>query len=80
MNTLSTTVSQLNSNQQNLAASNYLGKSVTMNNGNGSTVSGLVTAVDVSGTTPTLQVNGTSYPLTSLISISSASSSTTASN
>jgi flagellar basal-body rod modification protein FlgD len=77
VSTLSTTMSQMSSNQQNLAASSYLGQMVTMNTGNNSTVSGLVTGVDLSGTTPNLQVNGTSYPLTSLLSVSSASSSTT---
>ena len=77
VSTLSTTMSQMSSNQQNLAASSYLGQMVTMNTGNNSTVSGLVTGVDLSGTTPHLQVNGTSYPLTSLLSVSSASSSTT---
>ena len=77
VSTLSNTMSQMSSNQQNLAASSYLGQMVTMNTGNNSTVSGLVTGVDLSGTTPNLQVNGISYPLTSLLSVSSASSSTT---
>jgi flagellar basal-body rod modification protein FlgD len=78
VSTLSTTISQMSSNQQSLAASNYLGQVVTMSDGNNSKVSGTVTAVDLSGTTPTLQVNGTYYPLTSLLSVSSASATTTA--
>jgi flagellar basal-body rod modification protein FlgD len=77
MNTLTSTVAQLSSSQQNLGASSYLGKTVKMNDGNNSTVSGVVTSVDLSGTTPTLQVNGTSYPLTSLLSVSSTPASTT---
>ncbi len=77
VSTLSTTISQMSSNQQNLAASSYLGQMVTMNAGNNSTISGVVTGVDLSGTTPNLEVNGTSYPLTSLLSVSSASTSTT---
>jgi flagellar basal-body rod modification protein FlgD len=77
VNTLSTAVSQMSSNQQNLAASSYLGQMVTMNTGNNSTVSGKVTAVDLSGTTPNLEINGTFYPLTSLLSVSSAASSNT---
>jgi flagellar basal-body rod modification protein FlgD len=77
VNTLSTAVSQMSSNQQNLAASIYLGQMVTMNTGNNSTVSGKVTAVDLSGTTPNLEINGTFYPLTSLLSVSSAASSNT---
>jgi flagellar basal-body rod modification protein FlgD len=76
MNTLTSTVAQLSSSQQNLGASSYLGKTVKMNDGNNSTVSGVVTSVDLSGTTPTLQVNGTSYPLTSLLSVSSTPAST----
>jgi flagellar basal-body rod modification protein FlgD len=77
MNTLTSTVAQLSSSQQNLGASSYLGKTVKMNDGNSSTVSGVVTSVDLSGTTPTLQVNGTSYPLTSLLSVSPTPASTT---
>jgi flagellar basal-body rod modification protein FlgD len=78
VSTLSTTISQMSSNQQNLAASSYLGQMVTMNTGNNSTVSGVVTGVDLSGTTPSLMINGTSYPLTSLLSVSAAPSSTNA--
>jgi hypothetical protein len=62
----------MSSNQQNLAASSYLGQMVTMNTGNNTTVSGVVTGVDLSGTTPNLRINGISYPLTSLLSVSSA--------
>jgi flagellar basal-body rod modification protein FlgD len=72
VSTLSTAVSQMSSNQQNLAASSYLGQMVTMNTGNNTTVSGVVTGVDLSGTTPNLRINGISYPLTSLLSVSSA--------
>jgi flagellar hook assembly protein FlgD len=79
---LSTTVSQMSSSQQNLAASSYLGRVVTMNGSNSTKVSGPVTAVDLSGTTPTLQVNGTYYPLGSLVSVSAAAatSNTTTAN
>jgi flagellar basal-body rod modification protein FlgD len=80
VNTLSTTISQMSGNEQNLAASTYLGRTVTMNNGNSGTVSGQVTAIDFSGTTPTLQINGTYYPLTSLLSVSSAPAASTAAN
>ena len=80
VSTLSTTMAQMSSNQQSFAASSYIGQKVTMDNGNGSTVSGVVTGVDLSGTAPNLQINGTSYPLTSLLSVSSAAASTTPSN
>jgi flagellar basal-body rod modification protein FlgD len=77
VSTLSSTISQMSSNQQSFAANSYLNQMVTMNNGNNGTVSGVVTGVDLSGTTPGLVVNGTSYPLTSLLSVSSAASSNT---
>lgn len=77
MNTLSSTVSVMSSSQQQLAAVSYLGRNVTMDNGNSGTAVGTVTAVDTSGSTPQLQVNGTYYPLTSLLSVAPASPSTT---
>jgi flagellar basal-body rod modification protein FlgD len=72
VNTLSNTVSVMSSSQQQLAAVSYIGANVTMNNGNNGTVSGQVTSVDTSGSTPQLQVNGTYYPLTSLLSVAPA--------
>jgi flagellar basal-body rod modification protein FlgD len=77
VNTLSSQVSLLASGQQQLAAVSYLGCTVTMNNGNNGTVSGTVTSVNTSGATPQLQVNGTYYPLTSLISVAPAPALTT---
>jgi flagellar basal-body rod modification protein FlgD len=77
VNTLSTTISQMSNNQQSLAASTYLNQSVTMNNGHNGTVSGVVTGVDLSGITPGLVVNGTTYPLTSLLSVSAPAASST---
>ena len=79
VNTLSNTISLMRSDQQNLAATSYLGRVVTMDDGNSSTVSGTVTAVDTSGATPNLEINGKYYPLTSLLSVSSAPASTAAS-
>ena len=72
MNTLSSTVAVMSSSQQQLAAVSYLGANVTMNNGKNGTVSGTVTSVDTSGSTPQLQVNGTYYPVTSLLSVAPA--------
>jgi flagellar basal-body rod modification protein FlgD len=77
VNTLSSTVSTMSNSQQQLAAVSYLGATVTMSNGNNGTVSGQVTSVDTSGTTPQLMVNGTLYPLTSLLSVSPAPALTT---
>jgi flagellar basal-body rod modification protein FlgD len=70
VSTLSDQVTSMRSDQQKFAAANYLGRNVTMNTGNNTTVTGEVTAVDTSGDTPNLQVNGTCYPLTSLLSVS----------
>jgi len=69
VNTLTDQVTQLRTDQQKVAAAAYFGRTVTMDDGNGGTVSGAVTAVDTSGTTPQLQVNNTYYPLSSLLSI-----------
>ncbi len=80
MNTLSSTVAVMSSSQQQLAAVSYIGANVTMNNGKNGTVSGTVTSVDTSGSTPQLQVNGTYYPLTSLLSVAPAAALATTSN
>ncbi len=69
VNTLTDQVTQLRADQQKVAAAAYFGRTVTMDNGNGGTVSGVVTSVDSSGTTPQLQINNTYYPLSSLLSI-----------
>ena len=69
VNTLTDQVTQLRADQQKVAAAAYFGRTVTMDNGNGGTVSGVVTSVDTSGTTPQLQINNTYYPLSSLLSI-----------
>jgi len=69
MNTLSSEVSLMRSDQQQLAAVSYLGRTVTMDDGNKGTVSGAVTSVNTSGSTPQLEVNGTFYPITSLLSV-----------
>lgn len=69
VNTLTNQVTQMRSDQQKVAAAAYFGRTVTMDDGNGGTVSGEVTSIDTSGTTPQLQVQGTYYPLSSLISV-----------
>jgi flagellar basal-body rod modification protein FlgD len=55
-------------NQQlsNLTASNYIGSMVTVNPGSGTPVTGQVTGVDTSGSTPNLIINGSEYPLSEL--------------
>jgi flagellar basal-body rod modification protein FlgD len=71
----STLVQQMTqlSAQQNLAnANSYLGRQVTVNAGNGVTVVGPVTAVDASGTTPQVVINGKAYDVASVIRVETA--------
>jgi flagellar basal-body rod modification protein FlgD len=56
----------LNQQIQNLTASSYIGSTVTVNPGNSSPVTGVVTGVDTSGTLPALVINGSEYPLAQL--------------
>jgi flagellar basal-body rod modification protein FlgD len=77
VNTLSTQITQMRSDQQKLAAATYLGRTVTMDDGKKGTVSGAVTAIDTSGDTPLLKINGTFYPLSSLLSIEATPTSNT---
>lgn len=69
-NTLVQQMTQLSAAQNLAAANSYIGRSVTVTSGsNGQTVSGNVTAVDASGTEPQLLIDGTSYPLSSVIMV-----------
>ncbi len=59
--------------QQNLAnANSYLGRQVTVDAGNGQTAVGQVSAVDSSGSTPQVVINGKSYPVTSVLRVEPA--------
>ena len=55
----------LNQNMQKMEADNIVGSTVTMSTSSG-LVTGQVTGVDSSGSTPNLIVNGQEYPLSSL--------------
>lgn len=75
----------LNQQVQNLTAGSYIGETVTVNPGNSSAVTGQVTSVDTSGTTPQLVINGSEYPLSELqmvnpIAAAGSSSSSTSSS
>lgn len=56
-------MNQLRKDQQMLTASAYLGRNVTVQNAAGQPVTGLVSALDNSGTDLSLVINGNSYPL-----------------
>ena len=77
VNTLSTQISLMRSDQQKLAATAYLGRTVTMDGGNSTVISGEVTAIDTSGDTPQLKVNGTFYSLSALLSVAPTPASNT---
>ena len=75
MSTMSTDLTQMTASQTWSLANSYLGRQATLNDANGNPVSGQITAIDTSQTTPQVQVNGTYYPLTSVTSIQMASTS-----
>jgi hypothetical protein len=55
---------------QNLATANgYIGRSVTVDAGNGRTATGNVTAVDASGSEPQIILNGDAYPLSAVLRV-----------
>ncbi|HVU33724.1 MAG TPA: flagellar hook capping FlgD N-terminal domain-containing protein [Opitutaceae bacterium] len=66
---MSKNITSLLSNQQQATANSYLGHRVTVDTGNGTTDTGDVTEVDLSGSAPQLMVNGTGYPLTAVLSV-----------
>ncbi len=71
----STLVQQMTqlSAQQNLAnANSFLGRQVTVDAGHGQTEVGQVTAVDASGDTPHVIINGKSYDVASVLRVESA--------
>jgi flagellar basal-body rod modification protein FlgD len=72
MNSMSTTLSALAQSQQAQSATDMIGKQVTYLDANGMRVSGLVGSASLSGTTATLQVGGTSVPLTSVVEVAAA--------
>ena len=70
---------QTRKDQQMMTSTTYLGRNVTVQDGLGKLFTGVVSAVDNSGTAPALVINGTSYPLSAVKRIepdSAASTST----
>jgi flagellar basal-body rod modification protein FlgD len=56
----------LRSDQQNIAAAGFLGRVVTVEDVDGLPVTGEVTAVENTGSGPTLVIDGTQYPLSTV--------------
>lgn len=69
MQTLTQDFQTFNRNAGNATAGSYLGKQVTVSDGNGGNVSGIVTGVDFTGSTPQVTVNGTNYDLSAITNV-----------
>ena len=76
-NTLVQQMTQMSASQNISAANSYLGCQVTVDAGNGQTASGIVSAVDASGSAPQLILNGQSYPLSAVLLVQPGSASLT---
>ncbi|HVU15737.1 MAG TPA: flagellar hook capping FlgD N-terminal domain-containing protein [Candidatus Didemnitutus sp.] len=59
-------MTQLSQQQSMMTGSGYIGRNVTVQDTNGNYITGLVTAVDNSGTTPGIVINGTTYDLSTV--------------
>ncbi len=76
--TLTQQMTQMRTNQDLVTANSYIGRQLTVDAGNGKTVTGNVTAVDASGTSPQLIINGQSYGLSSVLRVELGTVSATA--
>jgi flagellar basal-body rod modification protein FlgD len=67
--TMATELTQLRADQQRVVANSYLGHRVTVDNGTGQSVAGDVTAVDNSGASPRIIVNGKPYSFSAVLRV-----------
>lgn len=67
--TMSDTMTAMRADQQRATANSYLGHSVTVDDGTGRLVTGDVTAIDATGTTPQLVVNGSTFSLSAVLRV-----------
>ncbi|MEO6875336.1 MAG: flagellar hook capping FlgD N-terminal domain-containing protein [Opitutaceae bacterium] len=65
--TLTQQMTQLRATQDLTTANSYIGRKATVDAGDGTTTAGNVTAVDASGASPMLIVNGSSYALSAVL-------------
>ncbi|HEY4301449.1 MAG TPA: flagellar hook capping FlgD N-terminal domain-containing protein [Candidatus Didemnitutus sp.] len=70
-------MTQLSQQQMMMTGTGYIGRTVTVEDANGNTVTGLVTALDNSGTAPGLVINGTTYDFSTVKRIEPATTSST---
>jgi flagellar basal-body rod modification protein FlgD len=64
----------LRSDQQRVTATSYLGRHLTVDAGNGETVTGDVTAIDNTATAPQLVIGEKSFPLSAVLRVEPATS------
>ena len=72
--TMQTNLAGLESSQAVLQANSLLGRTVQVKSTSGETASGVVSAVNLQAGTPSIVVNGQSYNLSSVLSVSLAQS------
>jgi len=69
MQTMASSLSLMNASQTWSLANSYLGRQVTLTDADGKSVAGQVTAIDASGSTPQIQVNGSYYSISQVTRI-----------
>lgn len=67
--TMAKEMAQLRADQQRVTANSYLGHRVTVDNGQGGTASGDVSAIDASAAEPLLVINGQTYSLSAVLRV-----------
>ena len=77
-NSLVTEVGQLRSDQQNLAATGMLGRTVTATDTAGNPVIGQVSAIENTASGPALVINGNQYPISSVTRVENTPTPSTA--
>lgn len=75
-----TSIATLGANQQVQQATGLIGSTVTVQNTDGSTASGIVTGVQINSGTPSILVGGTGYSLSQVVSIQPAATASSTSN
>ncbi len=68
-NTLVQQITQMAAEQNSATANSYIGRQVTVDAGNGTSAAGVVSAVDASGSSPQIVINGQSYPLSAVLRV-----------
>ncbi len=76
--TLTQQMTQLRANQDLATATSYIGRQLTVDLGDGTTATGMVSGVDASGSTPQVIINDHAYPLSSVLRVELGSPASTA--